>query len=157
MGFGRGRNEGGTTTVPAAPTPQSSNAGGLTAFIDQGSAFEGKLSFKDTVRIDGHFSGEITSENTLIVGETGEVEANIRSKSVMISGAVVGDVTATRQLVLHKTGRLQGNVETPSIIMEEGAVFNGNVKMARPESMSKDTGKLKAVEGGSGASKSGDK
>ena len=71
MGFGRGRNEGGTTTVPAAPPPQSSNAGGLTAFIDQGSAFEGKLSFKDTVRIDGHFSGEITSENTLIVGETG--------------------------------------------------------------------------------------
>ena len=27
----------------------------LTAFIDQGSEFEGKLSFKDTVRIDGSF------------------------------------------------------------------------------------------------------
>ena len=45
--------------------------GGLTAFIDQGSEFEGKLSFKDTARIDGSFRGEIASENTLIVGESG--------------------------------------------------------------------------------------
>jgi cytoskeletal protein CcmA (bactofilin family) len=119
---------------PAATTEAT---GGLTAFIDQGSEFEGKLSFKETVRIDGHFRGEISSENTLIVGETGEIEASIRSKTVMISGAVVGNVTASRQLVLHKTARLQGNVETPSIMIEEGAVFNGEMKMSRPESMNK--------------------
>jgi hypothetical protein len=52
----------------------SSSSGGLSAFIDQGSEFEGKLSFKDTVRIDGRFRGEISSENTLIVGETGEID-----------------------------------------------------------------------------------
>jgi len=120
---------------PGATTSEAT--GGLTAFIDQGSEFEGKLSFKETVRIDGHFRGEISSENTLIVGETGEIEANIRSKTVMISGAVVGNVTATRQLVLHKTARLQGNVETPSIMIEEGAVFNGEMKMSRPETMAK--------------------
>ena len=121
--------------TPAAPSGEST--GGLTAFIDQGSQFEGKLSFKETVRIDGHFRGEISSENTLIVGETGEIEADIRSKTVMISGAVVGDVTAGRQLVLHKTARLQGNVETPSLLIEDGATFNGSVTMARPETMAK--------------------
>jgi cytoskeletal protein CcmA (bactofilin family) len=111
----------------------SAGGGGLTAFIDQGSEFEGKLSFKDTVRIDGHFKGEIGSENTLIVGESGEVEANIKSKTVVVSGCVVGDVKATRQLVIHKTGRLQGNVETPSVVIEEGAILNGQVVMSRPE------------------------
>jgi cytoskeletal protein CcmA (bactofilin family) len=142
-----GRNRGGIDEPgPEAPS------GALTAFIDQGSCFEGKLSFKDTVRIDGRFSGEIASENTLIVGESGEVEATIRSRTVMISGSVVGDVNATRQLVLHKTARLEGNIETASLVIEPGAIFNGQVKMARPDAVArdaaKDSSRLVAVDGG---------
>jgi cytoskeletal protein CcmA (bactofilin family) len=147
-GFGRSR--GSDTSMPeAASTPAS--AGGLTAFIDQGSEFSGKLTFKDTVRIDGRFEGEISSENTLIVGETGEIDATIRSKTVVISGAVNGDIIAARQLVLHKTARLQGNVETPSLIVEEGASMNGQLKMTRADLKTKDaksSAPLKAVEGG---------
>ena len=111
------------------PKP-SGEDGALSAFIDQGSSFEGKLSFNDTVRIDGQFTGEITSENTLIVGEPGEIQANIRSQTVIVSGEVNGDVVATRQLILHKTARLEGNVETPSVVMEEGALFNGKLTMS---------------------------
>ena len=118
--------------------------GNLSAFIDQGSEFEGKLSFKDTVRIDGHFRGEISSENTLIVGETGEVEADIRSQTVVITGFVAGDVVASRQLIVHKTGRLDGNVETGSLVVEEGATLNGQLTMVRPDQRNK--GNLKAVE-----------
>lgn len=139
MAFGRTKDSGQTNTTAA-----DASQGGLTAFIDQGSEFEGKLSFKDTVRIDGSFSGEIQSENTLIVGETGEIHATIRSRSVMISGAVEGNVHASRQLVLHKTARLQGDVETPSITVEEGAVFNGNLKMSRPD---QDARHLEPVKG----------
>ncbi|HXX47069.1 MAG TPA: polymer-forming cytoskeletal protein, partial [Myxococcota bacterium] len=50
-----------------AAVATQSGVGALTAFIDQGSEFSGKLNFKDTVRIDGRFEGEIASENTLIV------------------------------------------------------------------------------------------
>ncbi|MCA9510072.1 MAG: polymer-forming cytoskeletal protein [Myxococcota bacterium] len=129
---------------PATSTsaPSSSGFGNLTAFIDQGSEFEGKLSFKDTVRIDGRFSGEISSENTLIVGESGEIEATIHSPSVVISGAVHGDVHASRQLVLHKTARLVGDVHTPSLVVEEGAVVNGAIKMTRPEPQAKPAPKV---------------
>jgi len=121
----------------------SSSPGGLTAFIDQGSEFEGKLSFKDTVRIDGRFRGEIASENTLIVGESGEIEATIHSKAVSISGTVVGDVVATSKVVLHKTGRVDGNIQTDSIVVEEGAVINGQLKMGKSAA-----GSLKAIPGG---------
>ena len=140
MAFGRTKDSGQSGSAAA-----DGSQGGLTAFIDQGSEFEGKLSFKDTVRIDGTFTGEIQSENTLIVGETGEIHATIRSRSVLISGAVEGNVQASRQLVLHKTARLQGDVETPSITVEEGAVFNGNLKMSRPE---QDARRLEPVKGG---------
>jgi hypothetical protein len=50
-----------TPPAPSSSSSGSSSPGGLTAFIDQGSEFEGKLSFKDTVRIDGRFRGEISS------------------------------------------------------------------------------------------------
>ena len=130
MAFGgkvRGNEERTVPPAPAAAPP--SGGGGLTAFIDQGSTFEGKLSFKDTVRIDGHFRGEITSENTLIVGESGEIEATIESKTVVISGSVEGNVCASRQLVLHKTAVVNGDVETASLVVESGAVLNGSVRM----------------------------
>ncbi len=136
-GFGRSKDEPNAAT--AAPKAISGGAAmsNLTAFIDQGSDFEGKLTFKETVRIDGRFSGEISSENTLIVGESGDVEASIQSMNVVISGSVHGDVSATRQVLLHKTGRLQGNVKTPSLVMEEGAVLNGSIVMGRPEAAAK--------------------
>lgn len=142
MAFGsrvRGSEERSTHTEAPAPA-----AGGLTAFIDQGSQFEGKLSFKDTVRIDGHFSGEITSENTLIVGESGEVEASINSRVVMISGTVDGPIEATSQLVLHKTAVVNGDVQTSSLVVEDGAVLNGRISMRAGEA--KTQAKLTAVE-----------
>ena len=133
---------GSTFSMPSAPASSSSSPGGLTAFIDQGSEFEGKLSFKDTVRIDGRFRGEISSENTLIVGESGEIEANIQSKVVAISGTVVGNVKADSKVVVHKTGRIEGNVETKTLVVEEGATIEGEIKMG------KAAGSLKAIPGG---------
>ncbi len=146
MAFGRKdeSTESGSSTSKSG-RPASSGFGNLTAFIDQGSEFEGKLSFKDTVRIDGRFSGEISSENTLIVGESGEIEANIHSPAVVISGAVTGDIVATRQLVLHKTARLTGDVTTPNLVMEEGATLNGRLKMDRPGSATKAPAKPEAT------------
>ncbi len=130
-------------STPPMPAPGPSTAGGLTAFIDQGSEFEGKLSFKDTVRIDGRFRGEISSENTLIVGESGEIEAAIRSRNVVVSGAVIGNVSASAKVVLHKTARINGDVETDCLVVEDGAVLNGQVKMGKGAG-----GSLKAIEGG---------
>ncbi len=145
--FGRGGEDGMTTAAPTPAPSGGAGPGGLTAFIDQGSEFEGKLSFKDTVRIDGRFRGEIASENTLIVGESGEIEACIRSKTIAISGTVDGDVIAGTKVVLHKTAKVNGNIETPSLVMEEGAYINGKVDMSGSSS-AKGGSNLKAVDGG---------
>ena len=112
-----------------APAASSGGVGALTAFIDQGSEFSGKLSFRDTVRIDGRFEGEISSDNTLIVGETGDIHATIRSETVIVSGSVNGDIVARRQITLHRTAKVKGNLQTASLIVEEGAQFNGQIAM----------------------------
>jgi cytoskeletal protein CcmA (bactofilin family) len=151
--FGRGRDGSADTPTPKTATPApSASPGGLSAFIDQGSEFEGKLSFKDTVRIDGRFKGEISSDNTLIVGETGEIEATIHSHSVVVSGTVIGDIFASERVVLHKTASVEGNLETPSLMIEDGAAINGHVKMGGRGSQASGT-LLKAVPGGGAAAK----
>jgi cytoskeletal protein CcmA (bactofilin family) len=142
--FGRGKGEG-EMAESLALNPGSTN---LTAFIDQGSEFEGKLTFKDTVRIDGNFRGEISSENTLIVGEAGMVEATIRSNTVVVSGTVIGDITASRQLVLHKSACVQGDLSTPSLVIEEGAKINGGLSMGRPDAKAAVSAPLKSIDGG---------
>jgi cytoskeletal protein CcmA (bactofilin family) len=107
----------------------TAGVGTLNAFIDQGSEFSGKLSFKDTVRIDGKFDGEISSENTLIIGETGRIHATIQSETVIISGEVEGEILAPRQVTIHKTARVTGNIRTGSLAVEEGAELNGQITM----------------------------
>ncbi len=131
----------------ASAPPRSASPGGLSAFIDQGSEFEGKLSFKDTVRIDGRFRGEISSDNTLIVGESGEIEANIQSRAVVVSGVVSGDINASQKVVLHKTACVQGDIETVSLVIEEGAVLNGHVKMKGVETPPSCVQRLKSLNG----------
>jgi cytoskeletal protein CcmA (bactofilin family) len=145
--FLRGNGEG-EMPMPISTPDAGGAAEALTAFIDQGSEFEGKLSFKNTVRIDGTFKGEITSENTLIVGEPGVVDATIHSRHVIVSGEVAGDIVATERLVLHKTARVTGDIQTPKLVVEDGAELEGSIKMgAAAKSATKSNGQAKLEPG----------
>ena len=106
-------------------------AGGLSAFIDQGSEIEGKYTFSGTVMLNGKFSGEIQSTDTLIVGEKGVVNATIHAGTVVISGEVVGNVHATERVELRGKARIFGDVEAPVVVMEEGVLFEGHSRMTK--------------------------
>jgi len=106
-------------------------SGDLTAFIDEGSQIEGKYTFEGTVMLNGRFSGEIHTKDTLIVGEKGVVNASIRAGMVIISGEVVGNVLATERVELRGTARVFGDVEAPVVVVEEGVLFEGHCKMTK--------------------------
>lgn len=103
----------------------------LTAFVDEGSEIEGKYTFRGTVMLNGRFTGEIVSTDTLIVGEKGVVKATIHAGTVVVSGEVMGTVVASERLDLRATARLFGDAETPALVVEEGAVFDGHCRMTR--------------------------
>src|SRR5712664_549415 len=106
-------------------------SGDLTAFIDEGSQIEGKYTFNGTVMLNGHFSGEIHTNDTLIIGEKGVVNASIRAGAVVISGEVVGNVLATERVELRGTARVFGDVEAPVVVVEEGVMFEGQCRMTK--------------------------
>jgi cytoskeletal protein CcmA (bactofilin family) len=103
----------------------------LSAFIDEASEIEGKYTFSGTVMINGKFKGEIVSNDTLIVGEKGVINATIRAGIVLISGEVVGNVLASERVELRGTARVFGDVEAPVIVVEEGVLFEGHCRMTK--------------------------
>ncbi len=104
--------------------------GEIKAFLGEGTDFKGILTFEGTVRIDGQMEGEIFTKDTLIVGETAVVKAEINVNTIAISGVVRGNINATGKIEVHRPGKLFGNVNTPSLYIEEGVIFEGNCSMA---------------------------
>ncbi len=101
----------------------------INAFLGAGTVYEGKLSFKGSVRIDGTFSGQITSEGSLIVGKDANISGEVRVGELMLTGKLVGDVFASRAVTIYKGGQMEGTVNTPSLITEEGGRIQGHVNM----------------------------
>lgn len=106
----------------------------ITTILGKGSKFEGKLTFEGTVRIDGDFSGEIETDGGLIIGETAEVEAQVRAGRVVVEGQVRGDLSASTDLEVRATARVQGNVMAPSLSVDRGAIIQGQVRMVADSS-----------------------
>lgn len=105
--------------------------GEIKAFLGEGTDFKGILSFEGTVRIDGKLEGEILTKDTLIVGESAVVNAEINVNTIVISGVVRGNITATGKIEVHRPGKLFGNIKTPSVYLEEGVIFEGNCSMVQ--------------------------
>lgn len=101
--------------------------------LGKGAQFDGKLTFDGTVRIDGDFTGEIYSEDILVVGEGGYVKAELEIGSLVVEGTVEGNIHAKRSVEIHAPGRVKGNITTPSLFIDRGVVFEGNCQMYDPD------------------------
>ena len=104
---------------------------GLTAFIDEGSEIEGRYTFSGTVMLNGRFKGEISTTDTLIIGDKGVMNGDVRAGQVFISGEVVGNVSAAERVELKRTARVFGDVEAPVVVVEEGVLFEGHCRMTK--------------------------
>src|SRR3954470_14694983 len=106
-------------------TAKQAAMGEITTLLGRGAAFEGKLTFDGTVRIDGRFKGEVFSEDVLVIGEGAHVEAEIDIGEVIIQGTVVGNIKAKRSIEIHAPGRVKGDLHTPSLQIDKGVIFEG--------------------------------
>jgi len=105
----------------------------INAFLGKDTEFEGKLSFRGAVRIDGHFKGEIFTEGTLMVGESAMIESDIHVSHIIISGEIKGNILADNRIEIHAPGKVFGNIQAPVIVIEEGVIFEGNCSMKKAE------------------------
>lgn len=101
----------------------------IKAFLGPGSKFEGKLFFDEIVRLDGTFKGEIVSKDTLIIGETADIDGEAEVGTFILSGQFKGNIKATTRVELRRPAKFEGTIETPVLVVEEGVALNGNLSM----------------------------
>src|SRR3954452_9822965 len=106
-------------------TAKQAPQGALTTLLGRGAAFEGKLTFDGTVRIDGRFKGEVFSDDVLVIGGVAHVEAEIDIGEVIVQGTVVGNIKAKRSIEIHAPGRVKGDLHSPSLQIDKGVIFEG--------------------------------
>lgn len=91
--------------------------------------FKGELSFEKAVRLQGKLEGSVRTPGKLHVDREAKVQADVRAGSVAIEGQVRGNLQATERIELKATADYEGDLQTTKLIVEEGAVFKGNVSV----------------------------
>ncbi len=105
----------------------------IKAYMGEDTVFKGSLNFDGTVRIDGKFEGEVFTDDTLIIGETGNLIAEITAGTIICMGRVEGTLMASKKVEIHVNSRVIGNIKSPALYIELGGVFDGSCDMTGKE------------------------
>jgi len=106
----------------------------IKAYLGSDALFKGTLSFEGTVRVDGRFEGTVQTNDTLVIGETGDMQADIDVGILVCKGKLKGTVVASKKIEMHPASKITGNVKTPAMSIELGAVLDGQLNMTGRES-----------------------
>lgn len=101
------------------------------AFLEEGCELQGVLNFTGVVRINGKFSGEIYSQDALIIGSSAEINGMLKVGSAIIGGRVEGTITASERIEIQSSAKVLAAVEAPLLAIQEGAQLLGEVRVIR--------------------------
>ncbi len=137
MGIFSGKTENKPAPAAAQPvrerTPSTPKPSGQPAtVIGKEALVKGELTSKNEMVIEGRVEGTIQGEQRVVIGEAGNVQADISATVVSIRGEVYGDCTASDKIEITETGKVFGNISAKTIRVAEGAIFRGSSKMAKP-------------------------
>jgi cytoskeletal protein CcmA (bactofilin family) len=119
----------------------------IQAFIGPQTVVEGNLKVDGTVRIDGHFRGNIESQGcTMVVGEKAVIEADISVHTVTVNGEVNGNINATERIALSPTARVFGDLKAPEVHIDAGSVLDGRCTIKPKDDAVSKTFKLELRE-----------
>ncbi len=93
--------------------------------------FRGTMRFRDSLRIEGKFTGEIISPGFLSIAEGAVVHANICVSSIVVGGIVYGNIEASGKLEMLTTGRVFGDIKTAKLKIADGVVYEGRCEMIK--------------------------
>lgn len=110
----------------SSPAPQPGEA---RAYLDKGSKVSGKLYFDGPARIDGQVDGEVNAKDSIAIGESAVLTAQIKASSVVVAGKVSGDIVASQRIEIRPSAKVLGNLTAPVLVIHEGALFEGHCAM----------------------------
>ena len=110
------------------------------ATIGQSIVFKGELTGDEDLEIEGQVEGNVRlANNTLTIGSSGRLTAQVIAKTIIVIGRVKGNLTATERIEIQATGVVEGDVKAPKLNVQEGAVLNGGIDMSASPSTASHT------------------
>jgi cytoskeletal protein CcmA (bactofilin family) len=124
-----------------AAAPGSNTTSGARAMIGAKVKVNGDIISSEDLLVEGEVNGTITlSDNELVIGGAGKVQANVSAKTVRIEGEVRGDIEGKERVIICASGDVQGNVTSPRVMLEDGGRFKGSIDMGSPKGSGSGTG-----------------
>ncbi len=108
----------------------------INTIIGENTFIKGEIKINGTLRIDGGFLGNISSQGRVYIGKNGKVEGELFSKIITVGGVVKGNLYADGKVDILKTAQIYGNIFTSSINISDGVIFDGDCRVLTAKEMS---------------------
>ena len=100
------------------------------SLIDRHSAFDGVFRSQRDLRVEGELKGNVTCEGTLFVSEGATIVATVEAEHITVAGELSGEIRCRGRLQILPSGRVRASVSTGSLVIQEGAIYEGQLEMA---------------------------
>jgi cytoskeletal protein CcmA (bactofilin family) len=97
--------------------------------VNRNARVAGHLVFQEPIRIEGHFRGEVSSSELVVISEDGSVGGRVRSPRLVVLGELEGDIIASKSVVLGPRSRFKGKIEADNLTIYEGAYLNADLRI----------------------------
>ena len=81
-------------------------------------------------RVEGELKGNVTCEGTLFVSEGATIAATVEAEHITVAGELTGEIRCRGRLQILPSGRVRASVSTGSLVIQEGAIYEGQLEMA---------------------------
>jgi cytoskeletal protein CcmA (bactofilin family) len=101
--------------------------------VDRHSAFDGNFRSQRDLRVEGELKGNVACEGTLFVSEGAMIAASVDAEHITVAGELTGEIRCRGRLQILPSGRVRATVSTGSLVIQEGAIYEGQLEMAGVE------------------------
>lgn len=100
------------------------------SLVDRHSAFDGNFRSQRDLRVEGELKGNVTCEGTLFVSEGAKIAATVDAEHITVAGELNGEIRCRGRLQILPSGKVRATVSTGSLVIQEGAIYEGQLQMA---------------------------
>jgi len=105
------------------------NADDVESIIGEHTFFDGTYRSENSIRVRGVAQGEIECSKAVFIEENAKVSAKVTAASITVAGEVSGELTCSGRVEVRPSGRITGTINAGVLVMQEGAFFDGNLRM----------------------------
>jgi cytoskeletal protein CcmA (bactofilin family) len=138
----------------AQPGGRASFSGSdVQSVIGPQTSFSGTLRSETAIRILGAVDGEIISSQSISIEESAQVKAKLTGETITVAGEVTGEIQCAGRVEILPSGRVHGEIQAGTLVMQEGAFFEGNLKMGAGSAAAETTPDAEAAAPGAARSR----